>query len=316
MGRRLCVQLASQGHRVRALCLPGDPATASLRAGGIDVIEGDVTRPGTLPPAVAGAGTVYHLAALLLSPLRPEAFHAVNAEGTANLVRACESAGVTHFILVSSISVTYPWSNAYSRSKALAEEIVRASRLPFTIVRPTLAYEDGGAAEFMRFVAHLKRAPVVLLPRGGRARKRPVHVEDLVAGFTALAGNPAALGKTYVFAGGEALSLRDMADLLLAHMGRRKPVLGFPLWAGFMLAVAARLWAMATGRESAVTVQSLTGLIQDAAPEDDGGAAADLGWRPRSFSQGLMSLHGLKDCLSRRGAPAGPESRVGTGFWQ
>lgn len=299
MGRRLCLALAARGHRVRALCLPGDGSLPGLRAAGIDVVEGDVTRPDSLPPAVSGSGTVYHLAALLLSPLRPEAFHAVNARGTANLVRACEAAGVKHFILVSSISVNYPWSNAYSRSKALAEEIVRASRLPFTIVRPTLAYEDGGAAEFMRFVGHLKRGPVVLLPRGGRARKCPVHVEDLVGGFVTLAGNPKALGKTYVFAGAGAVSLRDMAHLLLAHMGRKKAVVGFPLWAGFVLAGAARLWAIATGRESAVTLQSLTGLVQDAVPQDDGGAAADLGFRPRSFQEGLPSLRSLKDCLSR-----------------
>lgn len=302
MGRRLSLALAARGFRARVLCLPSEAAPGGpaepLRAAGIEVMAGDVRDPATLPPATAGMATVYHLAAILLSPSRPEAFNEVNAEGTANLLRACEAAGVRHFIHVSSISVLYPWSNAYARSKRLSEEFVRASRLSFTVVRPTLAYEDGGSVEFMRFVDHLRRGPVILLPRGGRAMKNPVHVDDLVAGFLALAGNPRALGRTYAFAGGEALPLREMARLLLAHMGRPKPILGFPLWVGFVMAGMARLLSLLTGRAGVVTVQSLTGLVQDAVPED-GGAAMDLGYRPRGFREGLADLRSLKDCLKR-----------------
>jgi NADH dehydrogenase len=245
-----------------------------------------------------GVSIVFHLAAMLFAPRDPSLFRTVNAEGTAHLVRASEAAGVVHFIHVSSISVLYPWSNAYAASKRQSEEIVKSSRLRHTIVRPSLAYEDGGAAEFMRFVDHLRRLPVVFLPRGGRALKNPVHVEDLVAGFLALPGNPRVFGKTYHFTGGGALTLREMARLLLAHMGRPKPILGFPLWLGFLFAAAARAWSLASGRDSAVTVQSLTGLVQDAAPED-ADAARDLGYRPRSFREGIPSLRSLEGCLAR-----------------
>lgn len=297
MGRRLCAALAARGFRTRVLCLPGDPGAAALSASGVEVFPGDITRPDTLAPALAGVDIVYHLAAVLLSPLRPGAFHAVNAVGTRNVVRAAEAAGAGHFIHVSSVSVLYPWSNAYARSKRLAEEAVRGSRLNATIVRPSLAYEDGGSAEFMRFVDHLRRFPLVLLPAGGRARKNPVHVDDLVAGFLALAGNARAFGKTYHFTGGEVLTLREMAEALLGHMGRPKPCLGFPLWAGFLAAGAAWTWSRLSREGSALTVQSLTGLVQDAVPED-GSAAADLGYRPRPFREGIATLHSLRGCLA------------------
>lgn len=298
MGRRLCRALVTRGFPTRALCLPADPGAAELASLGVEVVAGDITRPETLPPAVGGTDCVFHLAAVLLSPLHPGAFRAVNAEGTRNLVRACEAAGIRHFIHVSSVSVLYPWSNAYARSKREAEAIVRASRLSATIVRPSLAYEDGGSAEFMRFVEHLQRWPVVLLPGGGRARKSPVHVEDLVQGFLALPGNPKAFGKVYHFTGGEALTLREMAEALLAHMGRPKPCLGFPLWLGLAAAAAAWLASRITGRGSALTVQSLTGLVQDAAPAD-AAPAADLGYRARTFREGLATLHSLRGCLAR-----------------
>jgi NADH dehydrogenase len=296
MGRRLAQALAGKGHRVRALCLPGDAAAAGLRAIPVETVSGDVTRPETLSAALQGVEVVFHLAAVLSSPGRPEVFQAVNAAGTGNLVQAAEAAGVGHFIYVSSVSVAYPRGNAYARSKLRGEEWVKGARLPFTIVRPTLAYEDGGAAEFMAFVAHLRRGPLAALPQGGRARKNPVHVEDLVAGFLALPGNPSAFGKTYVFSGGEALSLRDMARALLEHMGRPKPILGVPAWICLLGAGASWLFAKLTGNAPAFTWQAYTGLIQDADLPPDA-ARADLGYAPRPFRAGIATLASLRDCL-------------------
>ena len=139
-------------------------------------------------------------------------------------------------------------------------------------------------------------AVLVLLPGGGRALKSPVHIEDLVSGFLALHDSPIALGKTYVFSGGDALSLREMARLLLVHMGRPKAVLGVPAWLCLPGIVLLWAWSKATGTENPFTYQTYTGLIQDAAPSH-AAARKDLGYAPRSFHQGLASLTSLRDCL-------------------
>jgi NADH dehydrogenase len=298
MGLRMAERLIADGHRVRALCLPGDPAAEKAQALGAETAFGDITRPETLAPALEGIRIVFHLAAVLLSPGRPEVFRRVNAEGTRNLAAAAEAAGVSHFIYVSSISVAYPRGNAYARSKAQGEECVRAARMDWTIVRPTLAYEDGGAAEFMAFIAHLKKGRAVWLPAGGRARKNPVHVEDLAAGFAALPGNAAAFGKTYVFSGGGALSLKEMAESLLSHMGRPKPIRSLPAW--LCLCAVAASWAYSRlGGRPFFPWQTYTGLVQDAAFPPDA-ARADLGWRPRPFRAGVATLASLRDCLKAR----------------
>lgn len=298
MGKRLAQGFIARGRPVRALCLPGDPAAATLARLGAQVIQADITRPESLAGALDGVSVVFHLAAVLLSPGREDVFQAVNADGTRNLVRAAEAAGAGHFIYVSSISVAYPRGNAYARSKLRGEEWVKAGRIPFTIVRPTLAYEDGGAAEFQAFVAHLRKGPLVWLPRGGRARKNPVHVDDLVAGFLALPANPAAFGKTYVFSGGGSLALRDMARMLLAHMGRPKPILGLPAWLCLIVVGAARAWSLLSRRPPAFTWQTYTGLIQDA-DFPCAEARADLGYAPRPFSEGIATLVSLRGALRR-----------------
>jgi nucleoside-diphosphate-sugar epimerase len=123
-------------------------------------------------------------------------------------------------------------------------------------------------------------------------------VDDLVEGFLALVGRREALGKTYHFAGGGSLSLKEMAEALLAHMGRRKRVLGVPLALAYVPAAAAWAYGRVSGRPHDLTVQSLTGLCQDAVPEDPE-ASRDLGWRPRSFREGLATLRSLEGCLAR-----------------
>jgi NADH dehydrogenase len=125
-----------------------------------------------------------------------------------------------------------------------------------------------------------------------------VHIDDLVAGFLALPGNPKAFGKTYAFSGGDVLTLREMAAALLHHMGRPKPIAGVPAWICLMGAGVFWLAGKATGRKSAFTYQTYTGLVQDAAPSNQA-ARDDLGYRPRTFRDGLATLTSLRNCLGK-----------------
>jgi len=279
IGSRLVRRLVEDGHHVRALVLPGDPGRARLED--CEIAEGDVTRPETLGPALAGIHTVYHLAAVLLVE-EPELFVRVNIEGTRNLVLAARDAGVEHFIHVSSASAVYPRSTPYSRSKRVGERIVRSSGLTWTIVRPTLVYERGGGLEFRTFAEYVARFPVVPLVGDGRARKNPVHADDLVHGLLAICGNPVTHSKLYNLCGGEVLSVRELAELVLARRGRRRPVIPVPLP---LCRIAAALYGRLGGRAMLMR-HTLAGLTQDA-DLDSRSAVRDLGYNPRGIRQGL-----------------------------
>jgi nucleoside-diphosphate-sugar epimerase len=285
VGVRLASALAARGHEVRVLVLPRDPGSDRLRAAGCQLCEGDLRRPDTLPPALAGVETVYHLAAVILSEERG-VFRRVNEQGTAALLDAAIAAGVRHFIYVSSASIVYPRPTPYSRSKRMAEARVRAfaDRLGITIVRPTLVYEPGGGLELEIFREYLRRSPLLLLPGGGTARKVPVHVDDLVQGLAAIAGNPRAVGKTYDLCGPEVVSLAELAGLLLAQDGRRRRVLPVPVWLCRAVAgVAGRL-----ARRPQLAEHALAGLTQDALL-DPRPAMEDLGYAPRGVRVGLTA---------------------------
>ena len=223
MGARLVRGLVEQGHRVRALVLADDPLVSRLEGVSCQVFEGDITDSESWVGAFDGVVTVYHLAAVILAR-DPMVFAAVNIQGTRNMLKGAAEAGVEHFIYVSSASVVYPETTAYSRSKRECERLVgRHDSMKYTIVRPTLCYGEDGGLEFDLFWDYLKRFPLVVPFIGrGAALKNPVHVDDLVQGLLALAGCQKAYNKIYNFCGGEEISIGELARLMLRHGGKWK----------------------------------------------------------------------------------------------
>ena len=193
VGTGLARKLLERSFRVRILGLSPLESDADLRDAGVESLYGDVTRFQDLESAMRGVDTVYHLAAILSSPEKPARYHAVNVGGTRNALEAAEQNGVRRFIFVSSVSVTYPRRNTYSASKAEAEEWVRRSALPWTIARPCLVSD---ALEYKVFEHAVLRWPVVLLPRRGAARKRPVTSEVLAAVLADIVEDHDTVGKS------------------------------------------------------------------------------------------------------------------------
>ena len=209
--------------------LPGDPLRSRLDGTGAEIVEGDIRAPETLVAATAGVDAVAHLAAVILAR-DPRDYDAINRRGTANLVAAAAVAGVRHFVYVSSASVVYPRLTPYGRAKLDAENIVAAeTRMAHTIVRPTLVYDETGGQEFMLFRKYLRRFPVVPFVGPGAAKKRPVYSDDVVDGLARIVGNDVCFGKTYNLSGPEAITLRDLAKLVLELEGAPRPFLHVPL---------------------------------------------------------------------------------------
>jgi nucleoside-diphosphate-sugar epimerase len=281
MGTRLTARLRQAGWHVRALVLPNDPLRHRVD-GACEVREGNVAEPRTLEGLCDGVDTVFHLAAVIISH-DPTVFGRVNRDGTANLVAEAKRASVPHFVYVSSASVVYPRRTRYAESKLQAELLVKSSGLPYTIVRPTLVYEPGGGQELMMFLDYLRRFPVVPFIGDGSARKRPVWSEDIVDGLARVAGAAVALGKTYNFSGAETITMRELAQLLLRHLDRPRPLLHLPVP---LCRAAAAALALCTKRP-ALTSSAIAGVVNDA-DLDPTEAMQDLGYAPRGVRAGFL----------------------------
>lgn len=273
VGKALCRELLARGVCVRVLTLPGDSLAKSLPSE-VDVRYGDVTDLDSIRGAFEGVDVVYHLAAILLSTKRG-AFEHVNTEGTRNVLTASELAGVRRFLYVSSISVTYPVLTPYGESKKKGEDLVLASGLDWTIVRPTLVIGDGGGVEYNMFRDYVKMFPVYFMPGGGKCLKRPVRSVDLVKGIAVAGLEPKAVGRTYALAGSTIMTMAEMAKFVLKEAGMRHLMIPLPWWISRKLAVL-KNWI---GGERVSAEQALAGFLYDAAPSIEE-AGCDLDYHP------------------------------------
>jgi len=120
IGERLVNILAAKGH---------DVVSASLSSG-VDTVTGK-----GITEALSGARVVADVAESpsFEYPAVLEFFVA----STHNLLAAEKAAGVSHHVALSVVGVDQVKDSAYFRAKAVQEGLIRASSLPFTIVRST-----------------------------------------------------------------------------------------------------------------------------------------------------------------------------------
>jgi NADH dehydrogenase len=282
MGSVLVRKLASDGFPVRACILPNDPFQGRIADSCKDIRQGDISKKTSIEGICHGVTTVYHLAAIILSPDKQE-FERINVEGTGNLIEEAKKAGVEHFIYVSSASVIYPRPTPYSLSKRKAEDLVKNSGLAFTIIRPTLVYGRSGGLEFDKYLDYLKKYPVIPFIGNGKSLKRPVFVDDIIDGLAAMNGPAKANGKIYNFSGGEALSMLDFSKLCLKLLQEpHKPIIHLPIWLCRVVA-----WIMALFmKDPPLTWQTIAGLTQDA-DLDPALAMTEIGYNPVKVSEWL-----------------------------
>jgi uncharacterized protein YbjT (DUF2867 family) len=139
-GRLIVTELLANGYSVRALAR--DTAKARQTLGDkVEIVQGDVRDPATLAAAIAGTDAVISAigARAATGPERPEA---IDYEGVKNLVAAAVANRSQQFVLVSSRGATQVNSSLNKMFgnvliwKLKGEDALRASGIPYTVVRP------------------------------------------------------------------------------------------------------------------------------------------------------------------------------------
>ncbi len=248
IGSRLALEARGRGHEiVVAGQLNSDPERTraeELQNAGIRVDQGPLQDPAYAQRVVDGCDTVIHLAAAQHEANVPdEYFFDVNVNGTQTLLDASKSAGVRRFVYGSSIGVYGDASgqildentpprpvNVYGRSKLRAEEVVRsyAQALQISIVRISETYGPGDFRLLKLFRA-LNRGRFFIIG-SGLNRRQVIHVRDLARGLLLAATSPAAVGETFVMAGAQIMTTREMVREVAGALDRAPPSLRVPMW--------------------------------------------------------------------------------------
>jgi uncharacterized protein YbjT (DUF2867 family) len=234
LGRAIVALLRRDGHAVRVLARrPGDDPR-------VEWVRGDLATGHGIADAVSGVETVIHAAtnspAAQRGGFRPIDFiHSprdVDIAGTERLLAAAEDLGVGHFVHISIVGLQQMARlNPYSRVKLAAEQTVRGSAVPWSILRATGFYWL-----LDRMLAKMARRSVLLLPAD--VRMEAVDSDDFAAYVVACAAD-GRLGEREDFAGPQTLTMRELAGEYLAARGLARRIFNAPLPRGVTSALTA-----------------------------------------------------------------------------
>jgi NADH dehydrogenase len=187
----------------------------------------DLSDTKELVRAFIGCDAVAHCAGINRQ-IGEQTYQRVHIEGTRNVAEAAQLAGVRKIVLLSFLRARPNCGSAYHESKWVAEEIIRASALDYTILKAGVIYGRGD-----HMLDHLSRAlhtfPTFGLV-GFRPRPmRPLAVEDLVSVIAASMTAASVLRGTFSIVGPEELTLQEAVEKVAAAVGKRPVFIRMPI---------------------------------------------------------------------------------------
>ena len=303
VGRHLLPVLQQGGCQVRA-AYRSDRSTNARDTLFEWVPVGDIGPDTSWAGAMAGVDVVIHLAALAhqmgpAAETRESEFLRVNALGTAQLAECAAEAGVSRFVMLSSIAAMGPYADEplaetgpctpvtpYGRSKLEGERAVQRlladGPTDWCILRPPLIYGPGNPGNMARLLRLIERG--LPLPLGRvEARRSYVYVGNLVDLLSRCLTHPGASRRVFVVDDGEPIATRALVRLLAKYAGKPARLLPVPPWAlkalGRLGDQLQRILGSSAGIDSYSIDRLMGSLVVDSRAVREA-----LGWSP-PFSQ-------------------------------
>ncbi|MBS1127661.1 MAG: NAD-dependent epimerase/dehydratase [Nitrospirae bacterium] len=227
VGRNLVRRLQKDGTAVRALVRSAAKA-ARLRDLGAELVDGDISNLSSLEAAMKGCAKVIHLVGII-QEAPGVTFKGVHVDGTRNLLEAAKKEGVRHFIYQSALGSRPNAKSQYHRTKWEAEELVRASGLPFTILRPSLIYGPGDLFT-VRLAETIKLSPVLPVIGTGQSKVQPIFIDDVNECIQKISMSDSYLNEMYEIGGPEQLTYEEVTKAIAAALGIRRPTVHMPMF--------------------------------------------------------------------------------------
>jgi NADH dehydrogenase len=241
VGRHVCEQLARLGWHITVPTRRAVNAASVQSLPGLTVIEASVHSEADLARLMPGHDAVVNLVAVLHGS--EERFDNVHVQLPGKIASAMKKAGVQRLVHISALGADPQGPSMYQRSKARGETVLHNAGLQLTILRPSVIF--GAEDKFLNLFADLQSVAPFMPLAGSGARFQPVWVADVARAVAVCLQKPDTIGQTYELCGPDVLSLGELVKLAGqwagVNQGRGRPVIGLPMWVGWLQAAAMEL---------------------------------------------------------------------------
>src|ERR1700736_2831571 len=228
LGRSVVRALCKRDYRIRVAVRRPELAGHLQplgKVGQIHAVQANLRYPASVEAAMRDANAAIHLVGMLAEG-GAQTFDAVQAKGAETVAKAASAVGA-RMVHVSAIGADENSLSRYGRSKAAGEKAVLSAVPSATILRPSVVF--GPEDQFTnRFAALARMSPMLPLIGGGLTRLQPVYVGDVATAVADAVDGKTKQGATYELGGPEVLTMREIMEIILATIERRRMLVSLP----------------------------------------------------------------------------------------
>ena len=237
IGKAVVQKLILDNRKVRILVNPSISSEKFIKGIQIDTAITSITDERGVRAALKGITDVIHCASAEWESPHAD-LEKIDVQGTKILVNAIRKSEINRLIYYSHLGADRASIFPLLKAKAIAEEIIKNSHIPYTIIRCAAVY--GYEDHFITWlVKALRNNPLFFtLPGDGKEIIQPLWIDDLTALTALLLGDAKYMNKELPAGGGEYFSFREVVEKVM-QICRLKRIL-IPIAPAYLRGL--RLW--------------------------------------------------------------------------
>ena len=207
VGKRLIVDLLSQGHQIYALCrIKGVKVFAEERPN-LHYIWGDLRNPETLkriPDDIEAAYYLVHSMSEIVGNLVDTEMQVVE-----QFLKGVKNTGIKQIIYLGGIINDEKNLSPHLKSRLLVEKALQQSGIPYTVLRASIIIGVGSASfEIIRDLC--EKLPIMIAPRWVNSLCQPIAIGDVLLYLSSVLLNEKCMNKTFDIGGPEAFTFKEV----------------------------------------------------------------------------------------------------------
>ncbi|HEY0255995.1 MAG TPA: SDR family oxidoreductase [Candidatus Methylacidiphilales bacterium] len=202
VGARLIPLLLQSGYRVRCLVRRATSLQGKPWQHQVEIAEGDVLRPETLPAALTDVAVIYYF---IHSMARSTAFQEDDLTAARHCAQAAKNAGVQRIIYLGALGDPDADLSQHLRSRQDTGQVLAQAGVPVTEFRAAVVLGSGSLSfELIRDLA--ERLPVMICPYWVYTRIQPIAVRNVMDYLVAALTQPESAGRIIEIGGEDTLT--------------------------------------------------------------------------------------------------------------
>lgn len=297
VGKAVARHLIAQDHEVIGIVRSERDKKELFAHDKIQMVIGDVTKPGELTPELPAFDACIYLPGLLREfPQKGVTFQSVHADGVRNLIDVATAKRATRWVQMSALGVGRGHSTGYYDTKLQGETHVKSSGLNWTIFRPSVVFSEEYDPK-PNFVSELgdliRKSPIIPILGDGLYRLQPVALDVLAKAMVDSLEQPETFGRTYEVGGPAKLSYVEIIKAIASAQGMsRKPMVRIPFAPVRMIATLLDRFAFFPVTRGQITMLQHENIVEDVRKQQE----FEDTFRPRTvnFVDGVRSFFASK----------------------